>query len=273
MTVSDESRDEGHEQTKPSPVWWQSIIAISPLAVALGYVMTYLYELGYCSAFGIPSEFISIGTTNVLIAVSKVLFSATVLFWVAYTFFTMTTKPKRRGPIRRRFVLLGIIGLIYIVFAIDYPAAWRAWYFIIPLFIALIFLLFISPLITQSKVEGYRNKLIAQDKIDVATNPINYIERYIGRSAVIILLLFLPLIALPYVNGESDATGQENFLVPSTYQSSVVLRIYGDNLICAELDPQGAKMTGRFFMISMDDEPRPYLQLQKVGRLVSNNRA
>jgi hypothetical protein len=261
----------GQEQRKPSPIWWQSIIAVSPIAVALGYIMAYLYELGYCNAFGIPTEFISIDKTNVLISVSKVFLSTVALFWVAYVFVTMTSKPKKRGPIRRRFILLMIIVLIYIAFAIDYPIARREWYYIVPILIIFIFLLFISPAITHRNVKGYRKRLIAQDKINAATNPINYIERHIGRSTAIILLLLLPLIALPYLNGETDATEQENFLVPSTYQSSVVLRIYGDNLICAELDPQGSKLTGRLFMISMDDEPRPYLRLQKVGRLVPKN--
>jgi len=259
------------EHHKSSPIWWQSIIAITPIAVALGYIVAYLYELGYCNVFGIPTEFISPDTTNVLVAVSKVFLSAVSLFWVAYVFITMTTKPKRRGPIRHRFILLMIIGLIYIAFAIDYPSARREWYFIIPILIIFILLLFIGPAITHRTVKGYRNRLIAQDKINVATNPINYIERHIGRSTVIILLLLLPWIALPYFNGETDATEQENFLVPSTYQSSVVLRIYGDNLICAELDPQGDKLTGNFFMISMDDEPRPYLRLQEIGRLAPND--
>jgi hypothetical protein len=164
-----------------------------------------------------------------------------------------------------------VLGLIYIALAIDYPRAWREWYFMVPLFIFFVLLFFVTPAITQREVRGYRNKLIAQDKRDAETNPINYIERHIGRSAVIILLFLLPLIAFPYINGEANATEQENFLVPSTYQSSVVLRIYGDNLICAELDPQGGKLTGRLFMISMDDEPRPYLRLQKIGRLAPKN--
>ena len=120
-------------------------------------------------------------------------------------------------------------------------------------------------------MKGYRNRLIAQDKANVATNPINYIERYIGRSLVIIVLLLLPWVLLPYFNGETDASEQQDFLVPSTYQNSVVLRIYGDNLICAELDPQGTKLTDRFFTMSMDDEPKPYLSLQEIGRLAPGN--
>jgi hypothetical protein len=269
--MSSGAENAGHEQSTPSPIWWQSIVAITPIAVALGYIVAYLYELGYCNAFGIPTEFISPDTTHVLIAVSKVFLSALSLFWVAYVFVTMATKPKRRGPIQRRFILLGIIGLIYIAFAIDYPSARREWYLIIPIFIIFIFLSFIGPAITHRNIKGYRNRLIAQDEINAATNPINYIEKHLGRSIVIILLLLLPWIALPYFNGETDAAEQENFLVPSTHQSSVVLRIYGDNLICAELDPQGVKLTGRFFVISMDDEPKPYLSLQEIGRLTPKN--
>jgi hypothetical protein len=269
--MSSGAENGGQEQSKPSPIWWQTIVAIIPIAVALGYIVAYLYELGYCSTFGIPSEFISPDTTHVLIAVSKVFLSAVTIFWVAYVFIMMTAKPKKRGPIRRRLMLLTIIAVIYIAFAIDYPSARREWYFIIPIFIIFIFLFFIGPAITHRNIKGYRNRLIAQDGIDAATNPINYIERHIGRSLAIMLLLLLPWIALPYFNGETDASEQQNFLVPSTYQNSVVLRIYGDNLICAELDPHGAMLTDRFFMISMDDEPKPYLSLQEIGRLAPKN--
>ena len=261
----------GQEQSKPSPIWWQGIIAITPIAVALGYIVAYLYELGYCSVFGIPTEFISPDTTHVLIAVSKVFLSALSLFWVGYVFVMMTSKPRRRGPIQRRLILLLIIGLIYIAFAIDYPSARREWYLIIPIFVLFISLYFIAPAISHRSMKGYRNRLIAQDKANVATNPINYIERYIGRSLVIIVLLLLPWVLLPYFNGETDASEQQDFLVPSTYQNSVVLRIYGDNLICAELDPQGTKLTDRFFTMSMDDEPKPYLSLQEIGRLAPGN--
>lgn len=269
--MSNEVKNGDQEQRKLSSIWWQSILAISPLAAALGYIMAYLYEVGYCSVFGIPLEFISLDTTHILIAVSKVFLSTLILFWFCYMAFMLFPKHKRRGPISGRFFMLMVLGFIFVAFAINYPRAWREYYFMVPFFACIIFLLFVSPLITQRKVQGYRNKLIAQDKIDTATNPLNYIERHIGRSAVIILLLLLPLIALPYFNGETNATEQESFLVPSTYQSSVVLRIYGDNLICAELDPQGGNLTGRFFMINMDDEPRPYLSLQKIGRLAPYN--
>jgi hypothetical protein len=270
--MSSGDKNGGQEESRPSPIWWQSIIALTPIAVALGYVVAYLYELGYCNAFSIPTEFISPDTTHVLIAVSKVFLSAVGLFWVAYVFITMGAKPRSRGPIQRRFIMLLIIGIIYVAFAIDYPSARREWYFIIPILIIFIFLLFIAPAIGHTNTKGYRNRLIAQDKMNAATNPINYIERHLGRSVAIILLLLLPWILLPYFNGQTDATEQEYFLVPSTYQSSVVLRIYGDNLICAELDSQGGKLNGTFFMIGMDDEPKPYLSLRKIGRLAPEDR-
>jgi hypothetical protein len=272
MTMSSRAENGGQEQTKPSPMWWQSIVTIIPIALALGYIVAYLYELGYCSTFGIPSEFISPDTTHVLIAVSKVFLSAVTLFWVAYVFITMASEPRSRGPIQRRLILLMVIGFIYIAFAIDYPSARTEWYLIIPIFIIFILLFFVSPVITHRNIKGYRNKLIAQDQVNAATNPLNYIERYVGRSLLIILLLLIPWIVLPYFNAQTDATEQEDFLVPSTYPHSVVLRIYGDNLICAELDPQDTELTGRFFMISMDDEPKPYLSLQEIGHLAPRNR-
>jgi hypothetical protein len=267
--MSSEHQIGGQERSKPSPTWWQSIVAIIPIAVALGYTVAYLYELGYCNAFGVPTEFISPDATHVLIAVGKVFLSAVALFWTIYVFITMTAKPKRSGPIRRRLILLMTIGVIYIAFAIDYPSARREWYLIIPIYFIFIFMFFIAPAIAFRRTKGYRRRLIVQDRRNVAANPLNYIEKHVGRSVVIILLLLVPWILLPYSTGQTDAVEQTRFLVPSTYQNSVVLRIYGENLICADLDPHNHHLTGSFFMMRVSDEPKPHLSLRDIGHLVS----
>jgi len=161
-----------------------------------------------------------------------------------------------------------ILLLIYLTFAMGYPRALREWYLMIPIFLFFLFYFFIYPLVNQKGVHGYRNKLIAQDRISRRTpDPFDYIAKGLGRSTVIVLLLLLPLLFLPYFNGESFAENQEEYLVPSTHQNAVVLRIYGDNLICGELDRDGKKLNGNFFVLKVDDEPRPVLSVQTVGRL------
>jgi len=252
---------------------WQSILLLSPIAVALGFIMAYLYELGYCSAFGIPSEFIQLQSTNIIATVVRVFLSFFFLFWVLFFLLLYVNNPnqKRLDPIRRRLLMIAFVILVYITIAFGYHRAFQEWYFMIPLFVYFMFFLFIGPLLTRRNTTGgYRNKLAAQDEADRETSyPLTLITKYGGWTTFGILFLVLLLLSLSYFSGEDTATRQEYFLVPSTNENSVVLRIYGDELICTQLDKQSNKPNGKLFILKLDDEPRPILSLQKVGPLVN----
>jgi hypothetical protein len=134
-----------------------------------------------------------------------------------------------------------------------------------------VLLLFVGPLWTRRNVTGgYIAKLAAQDEADRQTPyPLTFITRHVGWTTIGILFFVLLLLSLSYLSGENTATRQEYFLAPSTNENSVVLRIYGDELICTQLDKQSNKPNGKLFILKLDDEPRPVLSLQKVGPLVN----
>lgn len=262
-------REEGRQAF---PIW-QSVIALSPIAVAIGYIMAYLYELGYCDVFGIPSEFIQLQSTNIIATVGRVFLSFLLLFWVGFSLLLYVNNPNRKplNPISRRLLIIVFIVLSYITFALGYHRAFREWYFAIPLFVYFVLVLFVGPFWTRKNVTGgYIAKLAAQDEVDRQTpHPLTFITKHIGWATIGILFFVFVVLSLSYLSGEDTATRQEYFLVPSTNENSVVLRIYGDELICTQLDKQSNKPNGKLFILKLDDEPRPVLSLQKVGPLVN----
>jgi formate hydrogenlyase subunit 3/multisubunit Na+/H+ antiporter MnhD subunit len=84
-------------------------------------------------------------------------------------------------------------------------------------------------------------------------------------ALVLIAIVLILLVWLPWYTGELQAKAQTRFWVPSTYPQSVVLRICGDRLICGGLDETG--LDGSFFVIRLDDEPKPVLTLNEIGHL------
>ena len=267
-------RDLNHTESQPPRLTsiWQGILALSPIALGLGYFMAYLYELGFCSAFGLPTELIRLQWTDILPTAGRVFITFFALFWVVFVFLIFINSARRRrwGPRKRRFVMLSLFFVIYIAFAISYPPALHEWYWMFPLFLYFVFLFFVGPLFTQRGTPGYLQKLSAQDEIDrQSPSPLDYLAKRIGWGLLGVLLMMLPLLSLPYFSGEVAAMTQEYFWVPSTNQNSVVLRVYGDNLICAQLDKQSNKLNGSFFILRLDDDPRPVLTLQKVGPLAA----
>jgi len=262
---------EGGSQAFPI---WQSVISLTPIAVAVGFIMAYIYELGYCSIYGIPNEFIQLQSTNIISIVVKVFLSFFLLFWVIFFLLLYVNDPnrKRLGPISRRLLLIVFFILAYIGLAFGYYRAFQEWYLILPIFVYFTALFFIGPLWTQKSVTGgYIEKLAAQDKADRKTPyPLTLITKNAGGSTIGIVLFVSLLLLLSYFSGEDTATRQEYFLVPSTNENSVVLRIYGDELICTQLDNQSNKPNGNLFILKLDDEPRPILSSRKVGPLVNS---
>lgn len=271
--MPDESRIAEEAERRPFPAW-QNVIALAPIAAAIGYTMAYLYELGYCSAFGIPSEFIQLQSTNIIATVSRVFISFYLLFWVGFALLLYVNSPSRGPltPIRRRMLIIAFVLLGYIAFALGYQRAFQEWYLAIVLLVYFALVLFVVPRWTRKDVTGgYIAKLAAQDEADrQAPDPLAFITKRIGWATIGILFFLAAVLLLSYLNGEDAATRQEYFLVPSTDKDSVVLRVYGDRLICTQLDERSNEPNGRLFVLKLDDEPRPVLSLQKVGPLVSS---
>jgi len=258
-------------ERRPFPAL-QSVIALTPIAAAVGYAMAYLYELGYCSAIGIPGEFIQLQSTNIITAVSRVFISFYLLFWVGFALLLYVNSPSRRPltPIRRRLLMITFVLLSYFTFALGYQRAFQEWYIAIGLIVCFALVLFVAPLRTRKDVSGgYIARLAAQDEADRQTpDPLAFVTKRIGSATIGISVFLLALLLLSYLNGEDAATRQEYFLVPSTHKDAVVLRVYGDRLICTHLDERSNAPDGRLFVLRLDDEPRPVLSLQRVGTLV-----
>lgn len=67
--------------------------------------------------------------------------------------------------------------------------------------------------------------------------------------------------------GRRNAMTQTVFLIPSTYPQSVVLRVYGDTLVCAPFDQQNRTVESSFFFIRLGDASEVRLTPRKVGPL------
>lgn len=251
---------------------WQTIALLFGLAAPIGYAAAYLREWGFCSVFGIPVEFIQLNITTVLIAITSGVGVLFLLFWFADLFYILSqqNKLKNFGPVRRRlfFDLLVIIILGFLL-ALFHPLI-DAWPLLVYFLVVLIFIQFVMPLITQRKIKGYICKLETQDRIERETPVLlDYLIKRAGIAIISLGIVVLLFLSVMYLVGHNTATTQTDFLVPSTNEDLVVLRIYGDNLICAPYDMETREVYRTFTVIKLDDEPRPQLYLVRLGPLTS----
>jgi hypothetical protein len=111
------------------------------------------------------------------------------------------------------------------------------------------------------------------ENIQPTLKPLHKKIGWITLAVVVILaiLLLLAILPLAFLVGRGEAMSQQDFLVtftnPSMPPDTVVLRIYGDKMVCASFDFEKREVTKTFFVLKLDDEPRPKIYLAKVGPL------
>ncbi|OFV99504.1 MAG: hypothetical protein A3H28_08665 [Acidobacteria bacterium RIFCSPLOWO2_02_FULL_61_28] len=231
----------------------------------VAYVLTYVYEAGYCKFFGLPWEFISPNWTSVFIATGALLGLAMVLFVLVEPLFIIFGSSVVSGPIRRRLSRLSVVMLFCLTSTILFVRYWGYWIapFLLLFFFA--FLEFVLPLATQRGKGTYVEKLEAQDAVDDRLESLTDVAaKRLGLSAFTVLFLVFVLVVISYDAGLGAAMKQENFMVLEDTPDSVVLRIYGDRIIAAEFDRETKVVSRRFKIVSVDGTA---LRLEKVGPL------
>lgn len=133
------------------------LVVLIPL---VGYAISFLYEIGYCNTFNIPSYFIRPSPTTVFIGMSSIAGFLLLYFitrWFCESFLGT-------GPISSGIRRLAIPSLISIYTIALFGTDWKWLSAAIGGLVVIIFMQFGVPLFTQSKHPTYRDKLEAEDK-------------------------------------------------------------------------------------------------------------
>jgi hypothetical protein len=227
---------------------------------AIGYVLAYIYERAFCDFYQIPTGLIQLDWNTIITAIAGVLGGLLIVIWgFTVLFFTKNGKP---GPYKRRLILIGVLFGTILILSIYCNLTVTEFLIGIGSIAWLAILLFVFPLFRKTP-KAYRDKLIADDKTAL-TNVLksSQIAKY-GFLAVLVLLLFG---GITYLSGRSVATGKTQFYIPSSYPNAVVLRIYGQNCICAPVVTKYKIVEKSYFVLNANT-PGLTLKLMDMGHL------
>lgn len=218
------------KEAKSLPFLSEGLLIV--IVTAATYLGVFQYEKGCCRAFGIPSRLISIEVLSSLVLSGEI------------------------------FAIIGMmIGLFYGVRPFLEKKHWSV-VFLIPLFVVLaiwtkswayiIMGLIVSPLVMVKKWEP--KYLIA------------------NKGSSFFTLFFILTIGGMILEdmGRAKAKRTQYFLVTNDPQPKVVLRIYGDRIICANFDINSKKVESVFTVLNVEDPTRT-LSLQKIGPLKADS--
>ena len=240
---------------------------ILALSSAGAYLSAFFYEKGYASKFKIPTSLISINLTSVLIF--GAIFIGVILAVLPFLNLLLSLILGRTHPAIQRAAIPIILIFVFLLIQIYLFgfSNWKDWFFLLALFVAYSFLQFVFPLITQ-RGKKYVDKLDAQNNADMQlVDTSALMQRKFGNDSLLIIVVFLIGMVTALSAGVAEATRQEEFLVTNTTPELVILRIYGDNLICVPFNRATGEIEQSFSIIKNTGETGLVLRLEKLGQL------
>jgi hypothetical protein len=240
---------------------------ILALASASAYLFAYLYEIGYAIIFKIPESLISVSPTAIL-TFGAILISIFLLFVPIANLFLMIVFARAHPALQRAIipVILLFTFLIIEIFLFG-PSNWLYWIGFLILFVYILYLQLIFPLITQ-RSKTYTSKLEGQEKTEQQfADSFVILRNRFGKDSVIIVMVFMIGLSISVSAGMGEAIQQKNFLVTNTTPELVILRIYGDNLICVPFDKNTGEYEPSFSIIKNTGETGLILRLENLGQL------
>jgi hypothetical protein len=195
---------------------WDMIAPILAAAPILVLTLAFLHEVGRASHYGMPIELVRLETTTIFVNVAQTLLLSLLVgmnlgilllvgsrkgFWSVWAFVNATVT----------------VSVLYAslegYFTILFPGLLTIFLFIVEFL----------PLV------GVRN-------LDLLHLDLLHIKDMAPRSPLMWAGVFLfVFVVMAYASGLIVPTLQRTYFIPSTQPNSVVLRIYGDDLICAPL--------------------------------------
>lgn len=229
----------------------------------LSYVVVYLYSYSYLSFFHIPEEFISFEINRIIRVFILIINLGVFLFIVGDPINSLIAKLPEftRRKIRVVFPVLLII-IAYIVLYRKHVIYWVSGIIVLLVF----FIIDILPiLISQRKIKGFENKLIAYDRNRIKTEistPLDKLFTFLGfQNALIIFCLFSV-----YIIGNANAMNQQFFVVTNTKPECAIIWNNGKSSICAIFDRK-LKIVYPNFIILDNMSSNAQFEMEDIGPL------
>jgi len=241
------------------------IIAIASVAA---YTLTFLYEVGFLSAFEIPINLIRINLDTVLIAISSIFGFMLIIFAIAN--FLVMLLPESKF-IQTKIIRISIILLPFLWKIFVYKQLGKYLIHLIIAIAIMVFLEFIVPIFQFRKKESYSEKLVADEMVEYEPRSrstlLGRIRVVLGPFGYVFFIALFITAGLVYEAGRVKALTKEYFLVLGESSNIVVLRTYNDLLICAPFNRKTKEIEQKLIFKKIVDNTDVIYVREKVGPL------
>jgi hypothetical protein len=234
-------------------------------ATGLIYLLAYRYECGYAHWFDIPPDFVVVKLETVL-SIASILIGAILIAWLLFDFLLNIFRIPNVLSINIFNYLWITIGLIpQFIFN-------SGRLLLIPAFLLvyLAFRFFLWPIWRYRTVKGYIKKIEEDIKKNTYILPMTktFLNKLTPPQYIILWIAFMALIWI-FNFGIYKAKNKKFFLIKKGEPQMVVLKTYGDIMICCKLSKNTKKISSGFFLIQKSRIPKEEFIPKKIGPLKS----
>ncbi|WP_211472596.1 hypothetical protein [Collimonas humicola] len=245
------------------------------------YLLTFVYEAGYCFHFGIPLYLITPNLTTVFVAAAGV----SLVLITAWPILGLITPLIRRGflpekhqrPFQKIFAINALALATTLILLTAYGGSIKGVIWLVIVILAINIVYFGPALIPQKngKTLGERleewNTHPQTSQIDIT----DLILERGGRKYLVIALCIAAVLGFTFAFGDAKGSTQktfpilknpDNYLLPKEY---VLLRSYPEIFIAVELDRKEKKVKSGILLIKNSSVTTLALDLETVGPLES----
>lgn len=238
------------------------------LLTPYAYILLFSYEGGYCNKFGIPSALIEVSPINVLKTIAWIIPIAWALWALA--------EVSHIYKLTESFLFINIISTVFVI-GLTAFIIYSTGYYKLPFLILMSFLpIFaiyrnlIQPLLVgkeQKTLEMKMRRQWAREKEQEKEKKQEFlmdrtIKKY-GPLLFFTILIGYLILANARVVGSYKATTQKSFLVLKGIPEMVVMRTYGQKLICCKFDRKKKEIENTFVIKTMEQISLAYIQIQE----------
>jgi hypothetical protein len=239
-------------------------IAVAP---GLGYLLAFVYQLGFAFEMHIPVQLIRVELGNVLLATLGLLWAALLFGGVLVNslsqWLTLPEHPAQQAVLR----LLFVVGLFVLPPCVIFRNHFERVEYVLIVVAIFLAIMLLPPLIYPRGRKGYWERA----RIWHQTGPTPRqptmsarFEKKYGPIPTFILLITFLIYLNAYAWGSASALDREDYLTVAQTKE-VVLNIYGENAVLAPYN--GDTFSNTFRIVSLQDSPDIKLELRRIGPL------
>lgn len=235
------------------------LLAVAP---GFGYLLVFVYQVGYAQWLGVPTEFIQVGLKDTLVAALLIIF----LLLTAINFLDMSRSwnsdhPARQFAIHHTVAMVVLAGPVLLLGLVGRQFGFL-WFLSVPLVLEVDIL--VLPLWSQRKLDGYWTKISSHHIRQRIPTTLDRLSEKYRFPITYICLAIIGLIYWAYSLGLYSAVNKEQYLMlPDSRE--IVLAVYNDKAILASY--RGHKVLSSYRIIKLGDDANVRFQLEDIGHL------